>query len=281
MRYFNFLIKLYFKCHKKYDYDYYNNLITNQKNEKIVPKLCIKDYRLDNNIYYFNINSNSNTIIIYMHGGAYLDTFSKYHFKYLKRLIKKTNANVIAPNYGLIPFYSYKDAFDKYIPIIKNIIDNKGDKKVIFMGDSAGGGLILSMYQYLKNNNYNLPEKLVLLSPWVDINLSHLTVTNKDVKDPWINVSRLKVCARLWASDLSLDDYKVSPINGNINLCNTLMIFGTNELLYPTLLKMKESLDKDNTNKTIIGKGMLHVYPILPLIGNNKILKEISEFINK
>ena len=39
--------------------------------------------------------------------------------------------------------------------------------------------------------------------------------------------------------------------------------------------------DKDNTNKTIIGKGMLHVYPILPLIGNNKILKEISEFINK
>lgn len=40
------------------------------------------------------------------------------------------------------------------------------------MGDSAGGGLSLALTMYLRDNGYQLPSGLVLMSPWVDLTMS-------------------------------------------------------------------------------------------------------------
>ncbi len=40
------------------------------------------------------------------------------------------------------------------------------------MGDSAGGGLSVAFCEYLAVNNYSQPEKLILISPWLDVSMS-------------------------------------------------------------------------------------------------------------
>lgn len=40
------------------------------------------------------------------------------------------------------------------------------------MGDSAGGGLSIALCMYLRDNGYQLPAGLVLMSPWVDLTMS-------------------------------------------------------------------------------------------------------------
>lgn len=45
-------------------------------------------------------------------------------------------------------------------------------ENIVIMGDSAGGGLSLALCMYLRDNGYQLPAGLVLMSPWVDLTMS-------------------------------------------------------------------------------------------------------------
>jgi len=45
-------------------------------------------------------------------------------------------------------------------------------ENIIVAGDSAGGGLSLALCMYLRDNNYQMPAGLVLMSPWVDLTMS-------------------------------------------------------------------------------------------------------------
>jgi hypothetical protein len=45
-------------------------------------------------------------------------------------------------------------------------------ENIVVMGDSAGGGLSIALCMYLRDNGYQLPAGLVLMSPWVDLTMS-------------------------------------------------------------------------------------------------------------
>lgn len=49
----------------------------------------------------------------------------------------------------------------------------------------------------------------------------------------------LKTFAKIWAESDELDNYKVSPINGDFNnLGHITLSVGTHELLYPDVIKL-------------------------------------------
>ena len=45
-------------------------------------------------------------------------------------------------------------------------------ENIIIAGDSAGGGLSLALCMYLRDEGYQLPAGLILMSPWVDLTMS-------------------------------------------------------------------------------------------------------------
>ena len=59
------------------------------------------------------------------------------------------NKNII-PAYRLVPFGTYKEAFDLIVPVYKKYCEDHPEKKIIMMGDSAGGGLSLALTEYFK-----------------------------------------------------------------------------------------------------------------------------------
>ena len=80
------------------------------------------------------------------------------------------------------------------------------------MGDSAGGGLSLALSMYFAQKDLPVPEKLILLSPWVDLNMDNPEIEKYIKKDPMLKLDELKIDARYWANGTDLNDYRLSPI---------------------------------------------------------------------
>lgn len=78
------------------------------------------------------------------------------------------------------------------------------------MGDSAGGGFVLSFCQYLKAIDLPQPNNIVVYSPWVDIALSNPPYDNDS--DPILGEIGLREIGKSWAGELDTHDYRVSPL---------------------------------------------------------------------
>ena len=233
-------------------------------------------------IFYANEESDSNISIIYIHGGAYYADFTSFHWSFLKKIIRRTNAKIIAPAYRLVPFGTYKEAFDFIVSLYKDYISKNPNDKIILMGDSAGGGLALAITEYLKLKKIPLPNELILLSPWVDVGMNNPEIKKYENKDPFLEVESLRASVRPWLGDLDENDWHVSPINGNLKgLSNITIFLGTREIFYPDIVELYKKLDNNANNELIIGKEMNHVYPIIPIPESKEALNILNDIIKR
>jgi len=158
----------------------------------------------------------------------------------------------------------------------------ESNKKIILMGDSAGGGFALAFTQYLKELNIKLPFKLILISPWVDISMSNPSICEYEKIDPILSRCGLVEIGKYWAGDLDVKDYKLSPIFGNlVNIPNTLLFAGENEILYPDICLLYDKLKYNGVNcEFVVGKNMNHDYPLYPFKLCKIAREKIIEYIN-
>ncbi len=247
------------------------------------PSIILKTRFVDNQygrMFYANEESKSNITVIYIHGGAYCTNFLPFHWSFLRKIVKNTDALIIAPGYRLVPFGTYKDAFNLIIPMYQEHIKKYPNNKIILMGDSAGGGLALSLAIYFKKNKIKLPDELILFSPWVDVVLDNNEIKEYEDKDPMLSVGFLKAAVESWLGDVDDHDWHVSPLYGDLNgIHNVTSFVGTREIFYPDIRKLYHKLDKNN--ELIIGEDMNHAYPLIPIPESKKAFKKIVEIIKR
>lgn len=216
----------------------------------------------------FNNVEDSERLVIYLHGGIYVDEIMIPHISFCDKLAKKVNACLFAPIYPLAPNHTYEETYEILEKLYLHLLTI--DKPIIIMGDSAGGGLSAAFCEYLAVNDLPQPKNLILISPWIDISMSG---DYDEVEfDPISGVDALREMGKAWAGDLDLKDYKVSPLFGDISkLPKTTLFVGTHEILYSDILKFYNKLTDNGIDVELnIGEGMNHVYPIYPLVPESK-----------
>ena len=175
--------------------------------------------------------------------------FIPLHWAFMEKLVKETNALVIAPAYRLVPFGTYKEAYDLIVPVYKKYCEEHPEKKIIMMGDSAGGGLSLALTEYFKAEGIRVPDELILFSPWVDVSMGNEEIKDFISRDPMIGPEEVLPAARGWAGDRDMHDPLISPLFGDLKgLRNVTVFIGTEEVLYPDVTKMFHMLDADVSN---------------------------------
>lgn len=242
----------------------------------------VKEVYYDNvQTLIFNDTTNIDNIIIYYHGGAYISKPLKYHISFIDKLAINTNSTIIFPIYPKTPKHHYNDALNFAINLYNAIIKNT-NKNIILMGDSSGGGLALILQEHLANNNIKQPNRTILLSPWVDLKMDNKELRKYERKDPMLSIGPLKEIAKLWANDLPLEDYRISPINGNLNkLTNLTLIVGTREFIYPDIILLSNKLKDSKVDHNLyVGHGMNHVFPVFPIKEAKIVNKYIYALIN-
>lgn len=179
-------------------------------------------------------NVNTKSIIFYLHGGGYCFGSSLTTHKVgLTKLAKQTRSVCYSVDYRLAPEHQYPAALDDALTAWKHIISQNPNCNIILAGDSAGGGLGLALMMYLRDNNEQLPDGLVLFSPWTDLTCSGETYETKAKCDPMFSTNMPKDSANIYVpEDVKKTDPYVSPLYGNFtNLPRTLVLVGDNEIL--------------------------------------------------
>lgn len=185
-------------------------------------------------------NKTENTIF-YIHGGAYMAEVTKKHWEFIKNIAIDTNATIIVPDYPLAPKYTYKKVFEMIEPIYKEIVEKVDVKHFLVMGDSAGGGLALALEEKLSQEGVSMPEKTILISPWLDTRLSNPEIEEVQKRDKELSKIKLQLAGIAYAGKDGKDSYLVNPIDGDLSkLKNITILTGTNDILNPDVHLLQE-----------------------------------------
>lgn len=179
--------------------------------------------------------------VIYLHGGAYVNSFAPQHWTFMSKLVEALNCTVTAPNYPHAPEHYVHDVFKLMLPLYKELAAVAGASNITIMGDSSGGGISLALAQRLREDGLDQPGQIILLSPWLDATLSHPDVPEIDKLDPFMGVEGLKYGGEVYARDVDPRCYLVSPVYGSLkNLAPITVFIGTRDVFWPDCRKLRD-----------------------------------------
>ena len=227
----------------------------------------------------FTLNGGgSGPLVLYLHGGAYVNGFNAHQWRFMDRLARQTGCTVVAPAYHLAPWADYARAYDDLTALYRTLLAEYPGRRLILMGDSAGGGLALGFAEALAANGDPLPERLVLFSPWVDVSMDNPDIADYLPVEPMLHFDLVKVHGRYWAGDADTHFWQVSPLFGDMaGLPPVTMTCGTRELLYPDILLARDRLAEAGVDVTLrVGRGLNHDWPLMEIPEADAIFEEVA-----
>ncbi len=287
-RLFNFLLKLVNKktlLEKQFKYNKFH-LFSSSEPTKNVKEACnVEKYTLhDHNVFKISpktTDKGDRKHILYLHGGAYVQSFARPHWGFLSLLVNETDCTITAPDYPLAPAHTYASTFAMVSELYKTLIKSLKPDKFILMGDSAGGGLALALAQLMKNENMPQPLQIILLSPWLDLSLTNPQIKDIDPSDSFLGVGGLQLAGKAYAGNTDPAHYLLSPINGPLEgLAKVSIFMGSREILAADARKLKSMADAKGIALDYYEyPGMFHTWMLLNLPESRKAKKQIVKLI--
>lgn len=228
----------------------------------------------------FTLNPGGGEVtVLYLHGGAYINNFNAYQWRFMNALAGAAGCEIVAPDYHLAPFGDCERAYTDLTSFHVDWCAEHPGRRLLLMGDSAGGGLALGLAEALAAADEPLPERLILLSPWVDVTMENPDIEPLIQVEPLLHLDLMKVHGRRWAGALDPRDWRVSPLFGALEGLPPVSLFcGTRELLYPDILRLRDALDAAGVDVDCrVGRGLNHDYPLMPIPEARPALDEIAE----
>ncbi len=237
--------------------------------EKAKFGVSIREESLDAlQAFIYNDQEHPARTVFYFHGGAFVNQPNNQQLTMAARTAKETGSEVVLMVYPKIPVYDCAYAYEVCVRYYLEYTQKNDCGRIVFMGDSAGGGLALGLAEVLRDMDsaVRTPDALVLISPWVDLTMSDPDLAAYAENDPMLGIDGLRRMGEVWAGSLPVDDPKVSPLYGDLSgLPPVTLTAGTWEVLYPDLVLLHERLKgAGNSVEFIVGEKMIHCYPIIP-----------------
>jgi epsilon-lactone hydrolase len=155
-------------------------------------------------------------VVLYLRGGAYVFSVAM-HERLMVPFCLSAHAQVIVPFYRLAPENPFPAALEDALAIYRWMLAQGADpQRVIFAGDSAGGGLALALMDRIRNLGLPLPRLAVLLSPWVDLACSGDSMDENHAYD-WISREVSLRMAACYAPEACWRDPLISPLHLDVS----------------------------------------------------------------
>lgn len=205
--------------------------------------------------------------LLHLHGGAYVAGIDPFHVRWLTKVARRLKARIVLPDYPLAPGFTWRDSFDQMREVAARWAATAAEEGGPFWltGDSAGGGYALGLAQTMRDSGAAMPDKMVLISPWLDLALATPGTDEVAQEDPWLVPENLREFGRWWAG-FETSRAEVSPLNGSVDdLPRTLMFIGTRDSFHPGCVALSEKAAGAGWDLTMsVEPGAVHVYPLLP-----------------
>ena len=224
-------------------------------------------------------------VILYLHGGAFFMGSPASYRNRAMRLSYRCQAEVFVPDYRLAPEHQYPAAHDDTLVAWGFVKALRPHAPIFVAGDSAGGGLSLSLLVRLRDAGLVMPNGSFQLSPWTDLTVSGPSVNGNHGKDLWFTRKHLEVWARYYVGRADSRSPYLSPVFADLSgLPPLLLLVGEDELLLDDTLRVRDAATSVGTDvRVLIGKGMQNDWPLtLPWLDESKhAWKTIRRFVEE
>lgn len=180
--------------------------------------------------YWFNQRLiNQKHIIIYLHGGVYAYGSIGAYRAMLSHLSRSLNSPIVYIEYSLSPEHPFPAANNEILKVYRELQHKYPGYKITIIGDSAGGGLAVSLVRDAQKAKLQMPAHVALISPWIDLKVANKSYETKQAVDPILTKTFLRDHALYYAGN-RLKEADPSEIKFK-NFPPVLLLVGTDEVL--------------------------------------------------
>jgi epsilon-lactone hydrolase len=223
--------------------------------------------------------------VVHFHGGGYCVGSARMARTWAAHLSARASCQVVMPEYRLAPEHPHPAALDDAREVVGALLGDFAPGSIVVSGDSAGGGLALSVVLALRDHGQELPVGCILLSPWLDLGQDRRAVPALVRKDVVLSPRWLEACATAYTSPSNWADPSVSPLNATLPGLPPLLIqAGSDELLAPDAERLAASASAAGVDVTYTKwPRMWHDFALQPgaLAAANSALSQAAWFVDR
>lgn len=195
--------------------------------------------------------------VLYIHGGGFVSCSSRTHRPITAALARKTGLKIFAIDYRLAPEHRYPAAIDDVFAGYKRLKE-MGAGKIALAGDSAGGGLVMSLLVRIRDAGLEPPSCAVCFSPWADLTPRGKTSLNAE-RDAMFHTDNVEEFANVYLGDHLPEDPLASPVYADLSYLPPLLLqVGSTEMLLADSRRIHEKI------QTVDGPVELEIFDDLP-----------------
>ena len=206
-------------------------------------------------------------VMMFLHGGGFQMGSLRSDGELAARLGRASGMRVLFPEYRLAPEHPFPAAIDDVLAAWRWLCSdqNLSARSMAVVGDSAGGGLAVSLLVATRDAGQALPAAAVLMSPTVDLTSSGASMTERAEQDPISIPAMLRQFAADYLAGANPKMPLASPLFASMVAVPPLLIqVGTADLLLSDSERLATAAAQAGVDVTLqIGEGLPHVYPIL------------------
>lgn len=202
--------------------------------------------------------------VLFLHGGGYCLGSTRSHGELIARVARASGIQVLALDYRLAPEHPFPAAVDdvRAAWLWLRHQQELPARSCAVVGDSAGGGLALSLLVTVGEADEDQPGAVALLSPWTDLTLSGESVTARAEDDPLLTPGLLAHLAGDYLAGADARSPLASPLFADLTGFPPLLVqVGTAEILLSDSERLARSAARAGVEVTLqVEDGAPHVY---------------------
>lgn len=201
--------------------------------------------------------------VLYFHGGAYVRPITSFHWRHLAALSHATGCEYVVPLYPLAPENHGLAALEFAREVYRR--ESAHGDPIVLMGDSAGAGLALALAAAVRDAGECAARRLILLTPWVDVELPHPEVHAIEPTDPMLGRAGVLEAGRLYAGALPTSHPAISPARGNLQGLPPMTLFvAGRDILGPDALAFAEQARSSGCEVQVHhAQEMMHAWAVM------------------
>lgn len=203
----------------------------------------------------------TDSVLIYLHGGAYVFCSPRSHRHLVAALSEATNAAAFALDYRLAPEHPFPAAIEDSVAAYRWLLDQGvAPNRITIAGDSAGGGLTVATMLSLRDAGLPLPAAGICISPWADLTMAGASYTAN--AEAVSTRDRLAGYVKLYLNNDDVRHPLVSPVFADLKGLPPLLIqVGTAEPFYDDSISLDATAKASGVDSTLeIWPEMIHVW---------------------
>ena len=221
-------------------------------------------------------------IVVYLHGGGYMMGSIQSHRAMVSHIAGAVGAKVLFIEYGLAPEHPYPQGIEDVLRVYQQLLKQYASAKIVFIGDSAGGGLLVSSLQRFQQQVLQRPAAVVMISPWLNLHANTPSYKNNAAIDPILTPQGIEEYAVLY-NPTGLPEASPATIVWR-EFPPALILVGTREILLDDselFYDKIKRIQKDSRLKVF--QGATHVWTLSDIHGvaGKEALVDIRVFLEK